>query len=96
MISNFHQILKERFANANLAQVSKEIDVPRSVLQNWIVEERFPTMNVKSLGYLKRLANYLNLTLDELLSEGSTQKTISSVVFEDGNRKYQINIQRLK
>lgn len=90
----FHNILKENFADKNLSALSRELDIPRSVLQDWIQEKRQPSM--KNLTYVKKIADYLGMSLDDLLiGHPPKRKIISSVTFEDDGKKYQVLIQKI-
>lgn len=93
-IKNFHKVLQRHFEGMNLSELSRELDIPRSILQDWIQEKRLPSF--KNIDYVKRLARYLGLTLDELFSERSEVKVITSLIFEDDGRKYKVNIEREK
>lgn len=93
-MTGFHQLLKEHFKDKNLSEVSRQLNIPRSVLQDWVHEEREPSF--KNLNYLKSIASFLGISLEELLGGETTNKTISSIVFEDDGRRYQVLINRIK
>lgn len=94
MKKTFHKILKDNFKDKNLSELSRQLEIPRSVLQDWIKDEREPSF--KNLDYLKRLADYLGLSLDELLTGETQVKLLSAVTFEDDGKRYQILINRVK
>lgn len=94
MAKLFHQILKENFKDKNLSEVARQLNIPRSVLQDWIQEEREPSL--KNIEYIRSIAGFLGLSLDELLGGESKTKIISSVMFEDEGKKYQVLINRIK
>ena len=94
MTKEFHKALKLYFKGKNLSEVSRQLEIPRSLLQDWIQEGREPSF--KNLIYLKRISDYLGLSLDELLLGKPTSKIINSVTFEDDGKQYQILISRLK
>jgi ribosome-binding protein aMBF1 (putative translation factor) len=94
MLDNFHKILKKHLKDKNLSIVSRELNIPRSVLQDWLHGNRAPSM--KNIDAVKRLADYLSMTLDELLLGESGPKTLSSVTFSDDSREYKIKISRIK
>lgn len=94
MKKTFHSILKENFKNKNLSELSRQLEIPRSVLQDWIKDEREPSF--KNLNYLKRIAEHLGMSLDELLTGEVQTKMLSSVTFEDEGKRYQILINRVK
>lgn len=94
MKSHFHKILKQSFSNKNLSELSRQLEIPRSVLQDWIKDEREPSF--KNLEYLKRISDYLGISLDELLTGEPKERMLSSVTFEDDGKRYQILINRVK
>lgn len=94
MTNNFHKILKAHFKDKNLSELSRTLEIPRSVLADWIKEEREPSF--KNLNYLKRIAEYLGMSLDELLTGESQVRMLSAVTFEDEGKRYQILINRVK
>lgn len=89
----FAAVLKKKLKDRNLAQVARELGIPKTLLHEWIHAKRSPSF--KNIGYLKRLADYLSLSLDELLLEENNEQIISSVTFEDNGRKYRIKIERV-
>lgn len=94
MSEHFHHILEDRIASKNISSIAKELDIPKSLLHDWVVSGRTPSL--KNIHHIESLANYLGLTLDELLIGNKEKKIISSISFEDEGRKYQINIERIK
>ncbi len=94
MLNNFHKTLKKKLKDKNLSVVSRELNIPRSVLQDWMHGNRSPSM--KNIDAVKRLADYFALSLDELLLGDSGPKTLSSITFNDDSREYQIKICRVK
>jgi hypothetical protein len=94
MNGHFNTLLKKHFKDKNLSELSRLLDIPRSLLQDWIHEGREPSM--KNIDHVKKIAEHIGATLEELLTGGSTTRVLSSVVFEDGDKKYQILINRIK
>lgn len=94
MEKQINKILSEKLRDENLAEVSRKLGIPRSVLQDWIHEGREPSL--KNIKHLRKLADYCDMSLEELLTGEKTSKSISSVTFEDDDRKYQITINRIK
>lgn len=94
MKKTFHKILKDAFKDKNLSELSRQLEIPRSVLQDWIKDEREPSF--KNLDYLKRIADYIGISLDELLTGETQTRMLSSVTFEDDGKRYQILINRVK
>lgn len=94
MENNFHKILKTNFKSKNLSELSRQLEIPRSVLQDWIIDEKQPSF--KNMDYILNIANYLGISLDELLVGESKTKVLSAVTFEDEGRRYQVLINRIK
>lgn len=94
MKNSFHKVLKDHFKDKNLSELSRQLKIPRSVLQDWIKDEREPSF--KNLNYLKRIAEHLGLSLDELLTGETQTKMLSAVTFEDEGKRYQILINRIR
>jgi len=86
-------VLKKRLKDRNLAEVSRELGIPRTLLFEWTQARRIPSL--KNVHHLKALATYLSLSLDELLLGGTQDKVLSSVTFEDAGKKYRIKIERI-
>ena len=94
MSMKFNQILQEKLGSENLTEIARELDMPKSILHDWVVSMKQPSG--KNIPHVKAIAEYLGLTLDELFFGEANKTTISSVSFEDNGRKYRINIERLK
>lgn len=94
MKKTFHTILKDNFKDKNLSELSRQLEIPRSVLQDWIKDEREPSF--KNLDYIKRIADHIGVSLDELLTGEAQSRMLSSVTFEDDGKRYQILINRVK
>lgn len=93
----FFEILQERLEGVNLAELSRELEISSSLLHDWARSKRYPTL--KNADAIKKLANYLGLEFEELVlgqAAGTKDKILTSVFFEDENKKYQIQIKRLK
>lgn len=77
-----------------MSELARQLKVPRSVLQDWIDGKQPSFSNVE---YLVRIADYLNLSLEELLVGKDIQsKILTSIVFDDDGRRYQVSINRVK
>lgn len=92
MSHHFHKILKRRLNGKNLSKIARELEIPRSVLQDWIHEKRSPSL--KNIDYIKKLANHLNLTLDEILTGNQKEDVVSTYSFVLGKEKFKITICR--
>lgn len=95
MEAKISKILRERLANENLSKVARELGISKSLLADWVSSRRLPSL--KNIEAVAKLANYLGLTLEQLLLGKDDNRTIiSAVTFEDDKRKYRVNIERLK
>ena len=87
--------LKKRLHGKNISQLSRELQISKSLLSDWIAARRTPSL--KNIESLQKIAAYLGMSLDELLvGKPSDGKVITALVFEDDRRSYRINIERLK
>lgn len=94
MTKGFNKILKEALGDSNLSELSRKLKISRSLLQDWIHNGREPSF--KNIEHIKKLADYLGITLDEILVGKTNNKVISSVEFQDEGKRYQILIHRIK
>lgn len=94
MKNHFSETLNQRLKGQNLSEVSRQLDIPATLLFEWTKAKRLPSF--KSLSHIQKLAHYLGLTLEELLIGEESVTTLTSVQFEDNKKKYLIKIQRLK
>lgn len=95
MDSKVSEILRKRLEGENLSKIARELKISKSLLSDWVSARRLPSL--KNIEAVSRLADYLGLSLEQLLlGRDSGRKVISSVVFEDEKRSYRINIERLK
>ena len=94
MSDHFSRVLSQRLRGANLSQLSRELNIPSTLLFEWKSAKRHPSY--KNMKHVQKLATYLGLSLEELLLGEGTSTLISSVMFEDRDRKYRIKIERLK
>ena len=90
----FSKILGIALKGKNISSVAKELDIPRSLLHDWANSKRIPSLT--NIEYIKRLADYLGLSLEEILIGETNKKTISSISFHDDLRQYRISVERLK
>lgn len=89
------QVLQRELKGKVLSKIAREVGMSVSLLHDWYSSARKPS--AKNLWQLKILAEYLGLTLDEILfdDQGSKQ-TISSTMFSDRGVQYRINIEKVK
>lgn len=93
--TNISEILKERLAGQNLSKVARELGISKSLLADWVAARRLPSL--KNIQAVAKLANYLGLSLEQLLlAKAQESKIISAVSFEDDKRVYRLSIERLK
>mgnify|MGYP003524516972 CR=1 FL=1 len=91
----FSKILATRLKGKNLSALAKELDMPRSMLHDWVKGKRIPSLN--NIEYIKLLADHLGISLEELLTgEKDDKKIISSILFQDDSRQYKIQVERIK
>lgn len=87
--------LSIRLRDKNLSALAKELEIPKSMLHDWVKGNRVPSLN--NIDHLEKLAHYLDLSLEELLTGVKEEKTIiSSILFQDDSRQYKISVERLK
>lgn len=95
METKISDILRERLKGKNLSQVARDLSINKGLLADWVSARRIPSL--RNIGALKKLADYLGLSLEQLLlGKDSERKIISNVIFDDEKRSYRINIERLK
>lgn len=91
----FSKILATKLKGKNLSALAKELDMPRSMLHDWVKGKRIPSLN--NIEYIKLLADHLGISLEELLTgEKDDKKIISSILFQDDSRQYKIQVERIK
>lgn len=69
----FHKILSEKLKGQNLTQVARDVGISQSLLHDWCKSRRTP--NLSSSETLKKLADYLGLSFEELLFGEETALT---------------------
>lgn len=95
MSKKISEVLRERLEGENLSKIARELGISKSLLADWVSSRRLPSL--KNIDAVAKLANYLGLSLEQLLlGKDSDRKIISAVTFEDEKRSYRINIERLK
>ncbi|MEE2743623.1 MAG: helix-turn-helix transcriptional regulator [Bdellovibrionota bacterium] len=81
--------------NISASSLAKECGVPVTTLHNWIQGIKPSTSSMK---YVKSLANYFNMSLDELFF-GITKKDKSEVIYRgtysDQGTVYRVTIEKL-
>ena len=88
-------VLQRELQGKVLSRVAKEIGISVALLHDWHSSSRKPS--AKNMYQLKKLADYLGLTLEEILFDQETdKKTICSTTFSDNGKTYRINIERFE
>jgi len=89
------QVLKRELKGKVISRVAKEVGLSISLLHDWHSSARKPS--AKNMWQLKKLADYLGLSLEEILfDEKKEREIISSTVFSDGGIQYRVNIEKVK
>ena len=88
-----HEILRDQLEGVNLSKLARDLGIPKQRLHDWYGAKRFP--NFKNVGELKKLADHLGLTMDQLLFGESGHEIVSSTLFQEGGKQYKILIERL-
>jgi len=90
----FTKIVSQALEGKNVSQIARELGIPRNILFEWAKAKRSPSLN--KIDYIKKLADYLGLSLDELLIGKDEKRIVSSVSFRDEGREYRVLIERIK
>lgn len=89
------QVLQRELKGKILSRVAKEIGVSVSILHDWYSSSRKPS--AKNMWQLKKLADYLGLSLEQILfDEKIERQIISSTTFTDRGVQYRVNIEKVK
>jgi transcriptional regulator with XRE-family HTH domain len=90
------EVLKRELKGKELKALSKELGIPLSNLHAWI-NGILP--NGKNFKNLVKLADYLGLSLDELLlnRKSTTDKAeiITTTIFKDGRSTYRVSVEKV-
>lgn len=91
------KVLKRELGGIKLKDVSSSTGISISLLSDWR-EGRLPS--AKNLSKLQLLAEYLDISLSELLFSKKEQQSeaivLQSTQFRDGNSQYRITIEKIK
>lgn len=92
----FFKTLQQRLGDENLSRLARELGISKALLHDWVRAKRYPSL--RNIEALYKLAEHLDLSLEALIfgKVASKDKVISSVFFEDGGKKYNVQIKRLK
>lgn len=94
MENRVNHILREALKGENLSYLTRKLGLPKGFLHRVVKEGRSPSLS--NIDALITIANYIGISLEMLLTGKAEGKTVSSIQFEDDNRKYKVNIERLK
>ncbi len=89
------KVLQRELKGKVLTRVAKEIGLSPAMLHDWHSSSRRPS--AKNMPQLKKLADYLGLTLEEILfDQKNASHTIATTTFYDNGKTYKINIERIE
>jgi transcriptional regulator with XRE-family HTH domain len=78
-----------------LSRVAKDAGISVSLLHDWHSSARAPS--AKNLWHLWRLAEYLGLSLEEILfDEMGGKQFLASLIFSDRGVRYRLCVEKLK
>ena len=88
-------VLQRELEGKVLSRIAKDVGISVALLHDWHSSARKPS--AKNIPQVKKLAEYLGLSLDEILfDEKTNKKIICSTTFSDEGKTYRINIERLE
>jgi len=88
-------VLQRELKSKVISRVAKDVGIPVSILHDWYSSSRNPS--AKNMWHLRKLADYLGMTLEQILFDEKTNKqTISSTTFSDRGVQYRIHIEKIK
>ncbi len=89
------QVLQRELKGKVISRVAKEVGISVSILHDWYSSSRKPS--AKNMWHLKKLADHLGMTLEQILfDEKSEKQTISTTTFSDRGVQYRVNIEKIK
>jgi transcriptional regulator with XRE-family HTH domain len=89
------QVLRRELHGKVISRVAKEVGISVSILHDWHSSARKPS--AKNLWQLKKLSDYLGLSLEEILFDESSQRqVISSTTFSDRGTQYRVNVEKIR
>lgn len=90
---HFFKFLQSRLRNQNLTALAKELEIPKTLVHDWVQARRAPSL--KNIHHVKKIASYLGVSLEYILTgESEEGEVITSISFEDEGRKYQVVISK--
>ena len=89
------RVLQRELKDRVISKVAKEVKIGGSLLHDWHSGARTPS--AKNMWQLKKVADYLGLTLEEVLFDEKTDRElISSTTFTDRGLQYRVSIEKVK
>lgn len=90
------EVLQKELKGKIISKVAKELKISTSMLHEYVNGHRAPSG--KNLIIIKKLADYLNLTLEELLfgSQEIKREVITSTSFKDGDTEYLVKVEKIR
>ena len=89
------KVLQRELKDRVISKVAKELKIGGSLLHDWYSGARTPS--AKNMWQLKKVADYLGLTLEEILfDENADRELISSTIFMDRGLQYRVSIEKIK
>ncbi len=88
-------VLQRELKGKVLSRVAREVGMSVSLLHDWYSSARKPS--AKNLWQLKLLAEYLGLSLDEILFDDvGGRQIISSTTFTDRGAQYRVCVEKVR
>lgn len=86
------KVLTKKLYGKTYAEIERATGIPKSLVNDWKNGSQ-----PRNLVQLKRLSEYLDCTLDELLFDcvPEERKILSSTVFTDEEQSYKISIEKM-
>ena len=94
MNTEINDRLRKSLKGENLSHLTRKLGLPRGFLHRIIKEGRSPSLS--NIDALVKIADYIGISLELLLTGRDQGKIVSHIEFEDENRKYKIKIERVK
>ena len=93
-MGSINKLLKKQLKGQNLSQLTSLLGLPKGLLHRLVKENKNPSLN--NLDSLIRLAKYLDLSLDELLTGDIPEEYISTIEIEIEGERFLMEVQKIK
>jgi hypothetical protein len=88
-------VLQRELKGKVISRVAKEVGISVSILHDWYSSSRKPSS--KNMWQVKKLAEFLGLSLEEILFDEKVERQIiSSTTFNDRGIQYRVNVEKVK